>query len=55
MPTPKPDLKMIKKVKEYRKKKLSYQEIAKLLGNHKRQIYRWDKYSVDKLSPVKVK
>jgi len=55
MPIPKPDLKMIKKVKEYRKQKLSYREIALLLNNHKRQVYRWDKYPVDKLSTIKAK
>ena len=55
MLTPKPDIKMIKKVKVYRKKKLSYGEIGRILNRDKSQIFRWDNYAVDKLSPVKVK
>lgn len=65
MPTPKPDVRRIKKMIYYRKKlKLSYRETCRLMGISIRTIQRWEAYldgtlkvspkNVRKLSTVKV-
>jgi hypothetical protein len=50
MPIPKPDMAMIKKVKEFRSKGLTFRQIAKILEKDVKTIYRWASYSVGKLS-----
>jgi len=48
MPVASPDIKGIKKFRQYRKKGLTYREIEKLMGKKCRTLTRWNKYIVDK-------
>lgn len=41
------DIKSIKKVREYTKRKLGVREIARLMGKDPTQILRWLNYNVD--------
>lgn len=50
MPHPKPDIEMVKKVKDLRSKGLSFRQIAKLLERDVKTVYRWASYAVGKLS-----
>ncbi len=50
MPKPTPDLVMVEKVKQLRKKKLSFRQIAKLLGKDLKNVYLWHSYSLRELS-----
>lgn len=50
MPYPKPDLEMVKKVKDFRAKGLSFRQIAKLLEKDVKTVYRWASYDVGKFS-----
>lgn len=53
MPRNTPDIVNIRKFLDYRKKKLTYREISKLMGGKDlKTLYRWNKYVVGKkLSP----
>ncbi len=53
MPGPKPNYEGIKKFQEYRKKKLSYREISKIMGKDLKTLSRWNKYVVGELSTQK--
>lgn len=60
MPGPKPDMKMVKKVMTYRKRKLSYRSIAKLLSTtekrvDEKQVRRWVKVRTSYPHPTKIK
>ena len=54
MPTPKPDIRRIKKMIKYRKvHKLSYRDTAKMLGVTLHTIERWEKYLTGELKVSK--
>lgn len=48
MPANTPDLKMIEKVKELRKKNLSFRQISKVLDKDVKTVYTWFEYGVGK-------
>lgn len=50
MAKPFPNQEMIKKVKQYRKKGLSFRQIARVLNKDVKNVYIWYKHSVGNLS-----
>lgn len=54
MPTPKPDVRRIRKMIKYRKiHKLSYRDTAKIMGVTLHTIERWEKYLTGELKVSK--
>jgi transposase len=53
MARPEPDKKSIKKVLEFQKKGFTIYQIAKLMGKHRKTVWRWAYSYRGDLSPAK--